>query len=86
MSLLILIYEYTFLKPCYFSYILQRNNVHGGGQRGDDHPDPQLSPQEPADPHYALLGEPWPDTIILTLLNRYLADHLFHWPSKCRFL
>ena len=76
---------HLFLKPLlFFSNLLQCHNVHGGSQRGDDHPDPELSSQEPADTHNAILGETAkqyccvPDTIILTLLNRYLADHLFH--------
>ena len=30
-------------------------------------------------PYWVRLPRLGPDTIILTLLNRYLADHLFHW-------
>ena len=40
-----------------FSHLLQCHHVHGGGQRGDDHPHPQLPPQDQPDPPHALLGE-----------------------------
>ena len=41
----------------FFSDLLQCNNVHGSSQRGDHYPHPELSPQEPADTHNAVLGE-----------------------------
>ena len=51
------LYFPVFPKLIFFSYVLQCNNVHGGSKRGDHHSHPELSSQEPADSHNAVLGK-----------------------------
>ena len=47
----------TALYTNFHRNLLQRHHVHGGRQRSDHHPHPQLSPQEDGDPRDACVGE-----------------------------